>query len=165
MIIITRDITDRKRAEEELKERERKFRAIFNQSLQFVGLITIDGRLIEVNRTALLFAGVQESDVIGEPFWETPWWTYSTELQEMLRVAVKKAAAGECVRFEATQPAADGSLHCMDFSLKPAMNVAGSVIFLIAEARDTTELKRFQEALQESEARCCLLADNATDVI
>jgi PAS domain S-box-containing protein len=159
------DITRSKRTEEALKERERKFRAIFDQTFQFIWLITIDGRLKEVNKTALLFAGVRESDVIGEPFWETPWWTYSKELQEKLRAAANKAAAGECVRFEATLPSADGSLHCVDFSLKPAMDEAGGVTFLIAEARDTTERKRFQEALQESETRCRLLADNATDVI
>ena len=150
---------ERKRTEEALKEAERKFRAIFDQTFQFMGLLTIDGRLIEANRTALQFAGVQESDVIGKPFWETPWWTHSTELQEMLRVAVKKAAAGELVRFETAHFSADGSLHSMDFSLKAIIDETGGVAFLIAEARDIDERKRAEEALRESEARLRQIID------
>ncbi len=145
------DITERKRAEEVLKEGERKFRAIFDQTFQFMGLLDIDGRLIEANRTALQFAGVQESDVIGKLFWETPWWTHSTELQEMLRSAAKKGAAGGFVRFETNHPSIDGSLHCMDFSLKPVMDEAGGIVFLIAEARDINERKRAEERLKEYE--------------
>ncbi|MGO9311292.1 MAG: PAS domain S-box protein [Syntrophobacteraceae bacterium] len=144
---LTCEIEERKRAEEALQERERKFRAIFDQTFQFMGLMTIDGRLIEANRTGLRFGGIQESDVIGKPFWQTPWLTHSTQLQEILRVAVAKAAAGECVRLEVTNLAADGSPHCMDFSLKPVMDEAGSVAFLIAEARDIHERKQAEEAV------------------
>jgi PAS domain S-box-containing protein len=151
------EVEERKQAEEALKEGERKFRAIFDQTFQFMGLLTIDGRLLEANRTALQFSGVQESDVIGKPFWETPWWIHSTELQETLCAGVKKAAAGEVVRFEPTHFSADGSLHCMDFSLKPIMDAAGGVAFLIAEARDITERKRAEEALQQSEREKAIL--------
>ncbi|SPF39793.1 hypothetical protein SBDP1_260017 [Syntrophobacter sp. SbD1] len=144
---MNRELEEHKRTEEALKERERKFRAIFDQTFHFIGLMTVDGRLIEVNKTALQFAGVQESDVLGKPFWETPWWTHSTELRETLRVAVKKAAEGMFLRFEVTHPSADGSLHHMDFSLKPVMDEAGGVPFLIAEALDINERKQAEEAV------------------
>jgi PAS domain S-box-containing protein len=162
---LTREAEERKRTEEALKEGERKFRAIFDQTFQFMGLLTIDGRLIEANRTALQSIGVQGADVIGKPFWETPWWKHSTELQEMLRAAVKKAAAGEFVRFKAAYPSADGSLHCMDFSLKPVMDEAGGIVFLIPEARDINERKRAEEALRDSETRLRAIADSARDAI
>ena len=144
---LSRQIEERKRAEEALQERERKFRAIFDQTFQSMGLMTVDGRLIDANRTALEFGGIQESEFIGKPFWQTPWWTHSTQLQETLRVAIAKAAAGECVRLEVTNPSADGSLHYMDFSLKPVMDEAGGVAFLIAEARDIHERKQAEEAV------------------
>jgi PAS domain S-box-containing protein len=150
---LRREVEKRKRTEDALREGERKFRAIFDQTFQFIGLVTLDGRLIEANRTALQFAGVQESDVIGKLFWETPWWTHSTELQGMLRLAVKKAVGGDLVRFEATHPSADGTLHCTDFSLKPVIAETGGIVFLIAEARDIGEWKRAEEALRESEER------------
>ncbi|MBM3251817.1 MAG: PAS domain S-box protein, partial [Candidatus Omnitrophica bacterium] len=40
------DITERRRAEEKVKESERKFRGIFDQAYQFIGLMKIDGTLI-----------------------------------------------------------------------------------------------------------------------
>ena len=142
-------------------------RAIFDQTFQFMGLLTIDGRLIEANRSALQFAGVQETDVIGRLFWETPWWTHSTELQDRLRAGIKKAVAGEFVRFdfETTHFAVDGSLHFMDFSLKPIMDESGGVVFLIAEARDITEAKRAEEALKASETRLRAIADSGRGAI
>ncbi|MFH0738926.1 MAG: PAS domain-containing protein, partial [Candidatus Omnitrophota bacterium] len=78
------EIKERKRAEEALKESERKIRALYDQTFQFIGLMTPDGTLIEANRTALEFSGIELSDVINKPFWQTPWWTHSPELQEKL---------------------------------------------------------------------------------
>ena len=83
--------------------------------------------MIEANRTALEFAGVREADVIGKPFWETPWWTHSPELQSRLREAILAAGAGQTVRFEATHPRPDGRLAYIDFSLKPVDNEHGEV--------------------------------------
>ena len=56
---VTRDISDRKRAEEMLRDRERLFRAIFDQSFQFIGLLKPDGTVLEANQTALAAAGLQ----------------------------------------------------------------------------------------------------------
>jgi PAS domain S-box-containing protein len=142
---LMRGITERKRAEDELRESERKFRAIFDQTLQFTGLLATDGILLEANRTALEFVGASESDVVGKLFWETPWWSYSPELRAQLRGAVAKAAAGEIVRLEAIFQANDGRLHYFDFSLKPVFDESGSVALLIPEGRDITERKRTEE--------------------
>jgi PAS domain S-box-containing protein len=146
------DVTERKRAEQALHESERKFRAIFDQTFQFIGLMTVDGTLIEANRTALEFSGVEESDVIGKPFWETPWWIHSQELQERLRAGIKRASDGEFVRFEATHAAADGSLHYVDFSLKPVTDESGNVVLLIPEGRDITERRRAEEEVRRLNA-------------
>jgi len=143
------DTTEHKQAEVALYESERKFRAIFDQTFQFIGLLSTDGILLEVNRSALSFSGVEESEVIGKPFWEAPWWRHSSEQQYRLREAVKKASEGEFVRFEAIQVAADGSPHYVDFSLKPVEDEAGRVVLLIPEARDITERKKAEEELKQ----------------
>ncbi|HPI92363.1 MAG TPA: PAS domain S-box protein [Deltaproteobacteria bacterium] len=147
------DITERKRAEKALRESEQKFRAIFNVSFGLIGLLAPDGTVLESNRTALEFAGVRMSDVVGKPVWETPWWSHSTDMQRRLREAVRKAAGGELVRFEATHPAADGTIHDFDFTLKPVKDDAGKVTMLIPEGREITERKRGEQSIRESEER------------
>ncbi len=134
-----------------IDEGELKFRALFDHTYEFIGLLSVEGRLLEVNTTALKFSGIKKADVLGRPYWETPWWAHSTELQEQIRLAVEKAAKGEFVRFEATQFSAKGDLHNIDFSLKPVTEAA-KVVFLISEARDITEHKRAEVAVRRSEA-------------
>jgi len=136
------EIKKRKKAEESLKESERKIRALYDQTFQFIGLMTPDGTLIEANRTALEFSGIELADVINKPFWQTPWWTHSPELQEKLQQAVKKVARGEFLRFEATHLDKEGVLHYVDFSLKPVKDESGKVVFMIPEGRDITESKK-----------------------
>jgi PAS domain S-box-containing protein len=51
--IYFRDITDRKRQEAALLQSERKFSAIFNQTFELMGLLSLDGVLLEVNQAAL----------------------------------------------------------------------------------------------------------------
>ena len=46
-------ISDRKQAEEALRQSEQEFRAIFDGTFGFIGLLTTKGILIEANRTAL----------------------------------------------------------------------------------------------------------------
>ena len=71
---LQREIEIRKQAESCLRDSERRFRAIFNNSFQFTGLLTPDGTVIEANQTLLDFAGIQQADMVGKPLWETPLW-------------------------------------------------------------------------------------------
>ena len=148
------------KADEIVRESERKFHAVFDQAYQFLGLLSIDGRVLKANETALRFIGAEEGAVVGRHFWETPWWAHSPELQEIVRVAVQKAANGELIRFEASHPAPGGNLHYFDFSLKPIKDEAGTVIMLMPEGREITERKRVEMALEESEAKTRSILDN-----
>jgi|GEM_PF-4006601 len=153
MLGIARDITESKKAEETLRESERKKHAFFDRTFQLIGLTTTDGILVEANRMALEFSGVEASSVLNKPFWQGPWWAHSPELQEKLRQAVEKAARGESICFEATHVDKNGMLHYVDFSLKPVKDETGKVIFLIPEGSDITGRKQAEEALRESEER------------
>jgi PAS domain S-box-containing protein len=148
IVHVVSDITNRKNMEKALEENERKLRAIFDQTFQFIGLMTPDGTLIDANRAALELTGIPPVDILGKPFWETPWWTHSQEMQDRLRRAIKDAAGGEFVRFEATHLDREGDTHYVDFSLKPVKDDSGKVIYLIPEGRDITERKKSENALK-----------------
>ncbi|MCK4992102.1 MAG: PAS domain S-box protein, partial [Bacteroidales bacterium] len=152
-------------AGQDLRKSEKKFRAIFDQTFQFIGLLNIEGTLLAANKTSLDSLGIKEEDLLGKPFWETPWWNYSPELQKRLKNAINKAAKGEFIRFEATHFNKEGNPFYMDFSLKPVTDDAGNIIMLIPEGRDITERIHAQEALLESQERYREIYNSTSDTI
>jgi PAS domain S-box-containing protein len=147
------DITDRKKAEQALRESERRFRAIFDSAYEFVGLLDTAGTLIEANQTSLDFIGASAKDVVGRPFWETPWWATAMEQREQLKAAISEARQGKFVRFEAEHFGKDGSVEIIDFSVRPITDDLGRVTMLIPEGRRITERKQAEAALKEADRR------------
>ena len=126
----------------QLKDSERRFRGIFDQTFQFMGLLTPDGIIIEINQTALEFSGAKPEDFVGLLLWETKVWNYSRETQESLRIGIADAALGQFVRYEVEVSDAFNRRVWIDFSLKPLTDEKGNVILLIAEGRDISDRKR-----------------------
>lgn len=118
------------------------FRAIFNSTFQFIGLMQPDGTLLEANQTALDFGGLRAADVVGRPFWECHWWTIAPATQAQLRTAIARAAQGEFVRYEVDVLGAEGRVVTIDFSIKPIFDAAGKVMLLIPEGRNITDRKQ-----------------------
>lgn len=137
------------------------FRVIFDDSFQFMAVSRTDGTLIRVNATAMNFIKGRESEILGRPFWQTPWWTHSPELQEKLRAAIHAAASGELVRFEATHQSTEGTVVCVDFSIQPVRNDKGDVILLLAVGRDISAYKRVEAELKNSEKLFRLLFEQS----
>ena len=152
-VVIALQMVDNRRRHARLVTAEQRFRAIFDQTFQFIGLLDVSGTLLEMNQTALAFAGARHDDVVGKPFWQTPWWTHSPELQARVRAAVTSAGRGEVVRFEATHRASDGRLHHMDFSLKPVHDATGAVVLLIPESRNIEDRVVAEDAKRKLEQK------------
>jgi PAS domain S-box-containing protein len=155
------DISDRALAENNLKQSEHKFHAIFDSTFQLMGLLTPEGMVVEANRTALDAVGIELKDVVGKPFWKTPWWSHSASQQEQVKNAVYQAANGQLVRFESQHPLADGTLGYVDFSLKPVFDSEGKVVMLIPEGRDISFRLQAEAKIREQAA----LLDITTDAI
>jgi two-component system sensor histidine kinase/response regulator len=155
------EVVERRRAEEALLVSNRRFHTIFDQSFQFIGLLSPEGTLLEVNRTALEFAGLTRDDVIGRPFWTIEWWSTSSVNRDDLRAGVMRAAAGKLVRYEAEVAGVEGRRAVIDFTLKPLKDASGRVVQVIPEGRDITQRKRIERALRESEDRFRKAFDHA----
>lgn len=140
-----RDVTERTRAEEALAESERRFRAIFDQEYQYVGLLDPEGRVLEMNQAALQAIGRERAEVLGRPFEEAPWWQDDGESRARIRAALASAARGEFVHFEVSLNTAHHGARSIDFSLKPIPDESGRVVLIIPEGRDITMIKRAQE--------------------
>ncbi len=139
----------------ELRSNETKFRALFDNSAQLMGLLDRDGTLRASNFAALSLIGSTEEKVVGQKIWETPWWRHSIELQEELRQGIERADQGELVQFEATHVDHSGKSRVIDFYLTPVKNESGHVDFLISFGYDMTHLKEVEDRdrhLQKMEA-------------
>lgn len=62
---VARDITDRVRAEEQLKEREEQYRSIFESSLDGISIVDMEGKLAEVNPAFCQMVGYSRDELIG----------------------------------------------------------------------------------------------------
>lgn len=128
-----------------------RFRLIFDTTFQFMGLLDPAGVMLEVNLPALAWIQSSRRDVVGRAVWDTPWWANAGEaVLTRLKQAVASAAAGAFIRYDVTLSALDGSAHTFDFSLTPITGDVGQVIYLVAEGRDITELKRLEHALVDA---------------
>ena len=149
---VVEDISERKQAEErerllltEASTANAKFSAVFDQGPSFAGIMALDGTLLEANRLSLEACGYTREQVIGKPFWETPWWTKSAEMVQRIKQASAQAAAGQTYRSEMTYFVADGSPRTADFTLSPIKDETGRVLFLFPTGNDITDKRHLEE--------------------
>ena len=147
------DVTERVRAEERLRESAARLRAIFDGTYEYIGLLAPDGTLLEANRASLDFAANAREDVVGRPFWDTPWFAHTPGAPEAIRRGIALAAAGEFVRYEATLHPPVGEGRTFDISFHPVRDAHGAVVYIVPEGRDITERVRTEAALREREER------------
>ncbi|MDB5854146.1 MAG: hypothetical protein JWR22_2187 [Herminiimonas sp.] len=150
----TRDVTDRTRAEDKARLSQKHLRDMIDglgPSL-FVGLLTPQGVLVEVNSSPLKAAGLKAEDVLGKPFVDAHWWSSSNDARERLQAAILNAASGEPSRFEVRLRGVNEELIDVDFSLQPLRDETGQITYLVPSASVITERLLAEKGLKASEA-------------
>jgi PAS domain S-box-containing protein len=153
------DISLRKQTEVALQASERMRRFMFEQTFEMIGLVDLDGVLLEVNQAALDSIAARSSEIVGRKFWETPWWD-TPYLKQQLIDAIDRAARGEVMRYEVLFVDGNGNVMISDFSLKPLFDEDGQIVKLIAEGRDITERKRMERALRQRKSQLKLFVQH-----
>ena len=148
-MISMHDVTDQVVAETRWHDAESRYRAIFNNTFQFCGLLDRSGTLLEVNDTAREVAGVPREELVGKAFWDCRWWVADATARKRLKAGIKRAAAGEFIRYEIDLQSRLGRQIPIDFSLKPVRNANGKIERLIAEGRDLSEKRESESLLQQ----------------
>jgi PAS domain S-box-containing protein len=131
-----------------LRNSELKLRTMLNTPFLFSGLLDQAGRMLQLNTTILAVIGRPETELLGLPFWESPWFVHDARQRERVKEAVTKAARDESSRFELTYVVTDGTIRQADFSLLPVKDTQQHVVWLVAQATDITERKQSEEMLQ-----------------
>lgn len=131
-------------------ESELKLHSIFNKSAAFIGLLSLDGTLLEANDTALIFGGFSREQALGNKFWDAPWWSLSEEIQENLKSAINRASKGESVRYDVDVVGGEGQIITIDFSLQPVKDEYDNIIYVIPEGRDISEKIELQREIESN---------------
>jgi len=141
---VMQDITERKRAEEALRQSEERFSKAFHSSPASLSIALLeDGRLLEVNAAFLRMTGYSREDVIGRTTLEIGLWAnpyYRLTMTEKLR----DGDAVDNLDFKFRKKS--GELR--DGLLSVELIVLGAEPCVLGIALDTTERLRAEEALQ-----------------
>jgi PAS domain S-box-containing protein len=147
---VGRDITADREQEEALARSEALMRSVFATSNQYQGLVTPDGIVLDANPTSLAGIDARLKDVVGKPFWETPWFTGTEGAPDQIKAAFPAVAAGGVFRREVTVRLPTGS-RPFDFSMRPALGLRGEVLAVIVEAVELTERRAVEEQLRQAQ--------------
>ena len=144
-IAIIEDISEKKQAEEELKQSAEKLKAIFNHRFQLTGLMDETGRLIMANENVCKMAGMENKELYGKYIWQLPLWGQSEELRLEIQKAVHSVQKGNPVNFETTHVDASGDVRYVDFSITPVFGKNGNLVYMVPEGRDITEKRNSED--------------------
>ena len=146
----TYDVSDRLRAQAVLESNQARLRTVFETSYQYQGLMTPGGTLLEANAASLKGIASSLEDVVGKPFWETPWFTGTPGMPEAVEQGVAHVAAGNDLRQEIELNLPIGR-RTFDFSMRPVRDPSGIVVAIVPEAVDITARRQAEDALRQSQ--------------
>jgi PAS domain S-box-containing protein len=145
---IARDITESKRTEKELREKQELLRAAFTQTYSFLAILSSDGTIVDANRAALEGTGFSRDEVIGRKLWDV-WWRSLPEEREIAKTSVATADKGLAVREECQYALRDGTIRFADRTLNPVQNEPGETVMIVCSGLDITEHRQLRSMLEE----------------
>ena len=138
---------------------------VIDNMFGYLGIFTTEGIFIDTNSAPLEFAGLMREDVIGRPFWETPWWVHCPETQARLRDALARAAGGEVVGGEFTAKVGAGKTITIEGTFGPVRGDEGEISLVVGCGVDVTDRVRAVNDLRSSETLFRAFIDNTPNLI
>src|SRR3954463_10782893 len=136
----------------QLESSEAQMRAIFETSNQYHGILNSQGDLLYANKTGLAGIRANAADIIGLPFWETPWFSGTAGMRDAVLDAFMTVMKGEHVQIEMMLRLPIGERY-FDFEMRPLRDQHGAVIGAVPEAVDITERRKGEEALRQGQKK------------
>jgi formate hydrogenlyase transcriptional activator len=145
------DVTERKRAEEELRRSEMELRQMLDLTPQLVAVFGPDGERLYANRVALDHVGLslEEWRQTSGGFFRPGWFIHPDDRERTARTYSDSARSGDSAyELEVRVQAADGSYRWFLARYNPVRDEHGQIMRWYVAATDIDERKRAEERLQ-----------------
>jgi PAS domain S-box-containing protein len=153
----SRDITDRKQAEEKLRVASLYARSLIEASLDPLVTISAEGKITDANKATEEVTGYARDELIGSDFSD-----YFTE-PEVARKGYQQVFADGLVKdYALALQNKSGGITYVMYNATVYQDEAGKVQGVFAAARDVTELKRAEVELQRYSGHLEALVDERT---
>ena len=156
VLSITRDITERKRAEEALQREARRRRELMENSRDGIAILDSSHRVVEANQRFAEMLGYRADEVLQLHTWDFD----ATMGEAEVRARFGDLASVHAL-FETRHRRRDGSSFDVEVSANGALVGGEPMVFTVC--RDISERKWIQRAMAESESRYRTLAESSQD--
>ena len=156
---LMKEIEERKHIERTLRESQRRYRILFEGSMDAIFIIDQEARIYDVNEAAVGLTGYARHELIGRSIEEL----YTSFDKDSFREYFNRVMKGESYSNEAVIMREDGRRVTTEFSSK--MVVINNRPLIHTSVRDISARKAAEKALRESEAKYRELVENANSII
>ncbi|KAB8122904.1 PAS domain-containing protein [Komagataeibacter medellinensis] len=129
-------------------------KTMLDATLDCIKVLSVDGRLLTMNRAGCLALNVPQDSEFG-----MPWLSLLPEdVHQIGKTALQKAAEGHSARFHGRSESPDGLMY-WDNLLTPLVDASGRVLSILCVSRDVTAKTKLEKELEESINREKLLSN------
>jgi len=156
------DITDLKRAEEQRRISEQKFRQFFETLPEYSYIVAPAGEIQDINAAACRTLGYSKEELIGRPLSSL----YAQESHsKMIDLLQKWMQTGNLRNEEMVVLTKDGKKRSVLLNAGVMKDAKGNILHSAAVQSDITEYKEVQQKLRESQDRLEIIVASAMDAI
>jgi len=149
-VAVVRDISQRRKTDEAIRQSEERFRGAFETAAHGMGLVAPDGRWLKVNRALCDMVGYSEAELLATNFQAI---THPDDLQadcECLRQLL--ASELPSYQMEKRYLHKDGSVIWILLSVSLVRDSAGYPVHFVSHIQDVTQRKQAEKELKEYSA-------------
>jgi diguanylate cyclase (GGDEF)-like protein/PAS domain S-box-containing protein len=160
---VIRDVTERKRIEDSLREMRDRFRSIFDHAPIGVAMVSLEGRYLQVNRSLCEILGYTEEELQALTWQEI---THPDDLAASSAHA-RRIVEGEFPKYHLEKRFlhADGRTVWASLSVSLVRDAEGEPLYFVSQIQDVSERKNIEKRIKESEERFRSLVQNSSDII